>query len=207
MPPTIAALLRLLSTTSTSALGACPVTPGAAHGRAGGREHECHDEQRAEEEQQPVADAEPALVLAGGIEQVAHRGEDDGRRLAPLDQVQQERHTGGEQAGEQPRDEETIMPASSRARPAQRVAERRVGHDPMVLDAAPPARRVPAGHRALHRLVIGLGPVARAQHDRRPRLRVLEARLRRTRERHLGGIHEVQHQRPGARDAGGTGAR
>ena len=83
-----------------------PGDAGAAHGRAGRREHECHDEQRAEEEQQPVTDAEPALVLAGGIEEIAHGREHDGRRFAPLDQVQQERHTGGEQAGEQPGMEE-----------------------------------------------------------------------------------------------------
>ena len=49
-----------------------------------------------------MTDAKTALVLPRGIEQVAHGGKDDGGRLAPLHQVQQQRHAGGEEAGEQP---------------------------------------------------------------------------------------------------------
>ena len=57
----------------------------------------------AQQQQEPVPDSQAALVFARGIEEVANRREDDGRRLATLHQVQQERHARRQQAGEQPR--------------------------------------------------------------------------------------------------------
>ena len=47
---------------------------------------------------------------------------------------------------------------------------------------------------AADRLAIGSGPVSRTQHDRGPGLRVLESRLGRSAECHLGGIHEVEDE-------------
>jgi hypothetical protein len=71
--------------------------------RAGRGEDEGEGEQRAHREQQPVPQAQAPLVLAGGVEQVAHRGERHGGRLPPGQEMEQERQGREGECGEHPR--------------------------------------------------------------------------------------------------------
>ena len=70
--------------------------------RAGGRQDQRDDEQRAQQQQQQVLQLEPALMLPGGGDEVADRGEHDGRRLAAGQQMEQERNRRGDESGQRP---------------------------------------------------------------------------------------------------------
>ena len=119
-PPTTAPLLGELSTISTSALGAWPGTPRSGRVGTGGGEHQHDDQQRAHQEQQQVLQLETALVLAGGGDQVAHRGKDDGRRLAPGQQVEEDGNRRRGQPEQHPGMEEPDHPARGSGASASR---------------------------------------------------------------------------------------
>jgi hypothetical protein len=51
-------------------------------------EHQSHDQQCPEQQQQPVLQLEPSLVLARGTDEIAYGGKNDGRRFAPGEQVE-----------------------------------------------------------------------------------------------------------------------
>ena len=106
-PPTTAPLLGELSTISTSALGAWPGTPLSGSRRAGGGEHDRDHEQRSEQQEQPVLELEPALMLPGGGDEIADRGEDDGRGLSAGQQVEQDGDGGRGQSSQHPRVEKS----------------------------------------------------------------------------------------------------
>src|SRR4030095_8594852 len=64
--------------------------------------HERHDQQRAQQEQEQMLQLEPALMLLGGGDEVPHRRKGDRRRLAPRQQVEQDRDGRGDQAVQRP---------------------------------------------------------------------------------------------------------
>ena len=68
----------------------------------GGREHERQDQQGPEQQQEPVPQAQPPLVLSGGIEEVAHRRKGHGRRFMVLTEMEQEGDGGGREAEQEP---------------------------------------------------------------------------------------------------------
>ena len=164
--------------------------------RAGGGEHQRHDEQRPQQQQQQVLQLEPALVLPGGGDEIADRGKDDGGRLAPGQQVQEDRDGRRGEPDQHPRVKEADHAA--RGDGAQSLAQHDavggVGGDPVIGDAVAAAGEPPFADDAAHRLPIGAGPVARAEHHGAPGLGILEPRLGRTAQGDLGRIHDVQHQ-------------
>ena len=99
-----------MSTISTSALGACPGTPRSGSVGPGRRQHEGDHQEGAHQQQQQVLELEPALMLAGGRDEIANRGEDDGRRLAPGQQMEQDGNPGGRQPEQRPGVEEADHP-------------------------------------------------------------------------------------------------
>ena len=73
------------------------------HGRSGGSEHQGYDQQCPEQQQQPVLKLEPSLVLACCGEEIADRGKNDGRGLAPGQQVEKDWDCRSSQTGQHPR--------------------------------------------------------------------------------------------------------
>jgi hypothetical protein len=73
----------------------------------GSREHQENDQQRPSRKKQQVLQLEPALVLLGRRDEVTDGGEDDGRGLAPGQQMKQDGDRGADQADQCPRVEET----------------------------------------------------------------------------------------------------
>jgi hypothetical protein len=78
--------------------------------RPGSGEHEGDHQQRPHHQQQQVLQLESALVLAGGRDEIADSGEDDGRRLAAGQQVEQQGNPGGQQPQQGPGMEEADHP-------------------------------------------------------------------------------------------------
>ena len=135
-------------------------------------------------------------MLPGRVHQVAHGRKHHRRRFPSLDQVQKERQARRHQPDERPWMEEGdhAAPAGRAERPAEGDPERRIGRDTVISDPVPAAGTVPVRHHALDRAVVCLGPVPRAQHDRRPRFGILEPGLGRPAQRHLRRVHQVEHE-------------
>ena len=66
--------------------------------RTGGGQHQRGDQQRPQQQQQPVLQLQPPLVLLGRGYQIADSRKDDGGRLTPCQQVQENRDGGRERA-------------------------------------------------------------------------------------------------------------
>ena len=101
--------------------------------RLGERDRDREARERADEQQQPLAQAQPARGAALGGEQEVERGELDDTRAPAADQVDRDRHADRDDAGEhQRREESEFMRASApvrgaSARTAARAASARAG--------------------------------------------------------------------------------
>ena len=122
--------------------------------RAGGREHQRHDQQGAEQQEQQVLQLEPALVLARRRDEISDRRKDHGRRLPTGQQVEQHGDRGRREAGQRPRMEKADHPAREAGAGASAsrstVPNGVVGDHLVVADAVsaagqPPVTRSPGG--------------------------------------------------------------
>ena len=76
--------------------------PAERHRGTGSGEHYDGDQQRPEQEEQPVLELEAALVLPCRSDELTYGRKNDCRGLAPGQQVEEDRNCGSGQAGQHP---------------------------------------------------------------------------------------------------------
>ena len=154
-------------------------------------------QQGANQQQEQVLELEPPLVLAGGGDQIAHRGKDDRGRLAAGEQVEQDRDRRGQQASQRPGVKKADHPervAGASERLPEHDAVRRVGGDAVVADPVTAAGEPPLAHHLADGLRYAPAQSRGRSTDRRPRLGILEPRLRRSTEVELARVHDVENE-------------
>ena len=95
VPPVTAPLLGELSRISTSDAGACPASPSRATVGPAAAKTRAKHQQRANEEEEPVLQLEPALVVAGDLFGDSGPRGRHGRGLPTRHEVKDERQPGG----------------------------------------------------------------------------------------------------------------
>ena len=92
---------------STSALGTCPGTPRSGTVGPAAAITSAAISSVLKQQQQPVLQLQPALVLPGGADEIAHSRKDHGGRFTPCQQMQENGDGGRNKPGQHPRMQKT----------------------------------------------------------------------------------------------------